>query len=457
MKADISRSTFDPGKHYLRVLMQQGRVQLDADFNEQAAILLHYLQTLAADLIGPFGGPAAGAGFEIKLDPNPVRRYHLSPGRYYVDGLLVENEGDLDSGAAGSLLPRLPDGRRSLLYLDVWEREVLPVEDGRIREVALGGLDTALRSQLVWRVRAIDKRADGSDIPETRNGDAKDWQAWLGQWQPANRGRLRAAAHRDPKDDNACLAAPEARYHGAENQLYRVEVHRGGTMKGAIAPTFKWSRDNGSVIFPVLESAGDTVGLEHLGRDSRSGLKPGDWVEFVDVVVVAQEAGDPLTLFRVEAVDPRRTTVRLQAPKPDNQPQPDVPEHDGKSAFARHAFLRRWDHQEIAKSQGGTPLQNGALRILEGENDAGWIALEDGIRIQFQPDGIYRAGDYWLIPARTATGDVEWTQGEDGRPEARKPYGADHHFAPLAVVEVDGAGKLEALQPLRKLFAPLEP
>ena len=41
MKGDFTRNTFDPDKHFLRVLMQQGRVQLDSDWNEQAAILLH--------------------------------------------------------------------------------------------------------------------------------------------------------------------------------------------------------------------------------------------------------------------------------------------------------------------------------------------------------------------------------------------------------------------------------
>ena len=38
MKGDYSRDTFDPAKHFTRVLMQQGRVQLDADWNEQAAL-----------------------------------------------------------------------------------------------------------------------------------------------------------------------------------------------------------------------------------------------------------------------------------------------------------------------------------------------------------------------------------------------------------------------------------
>ena len=65
MKGDFSRDTFNASQHFLRVLMQQGRVQLDADWNEQVAILLHYLQNLAKDLIGPSGGPSHDYGFGI--------------------------------------------------------------------------------------------------------------------------------------------------------------------------------------------------------------------------------------------------------------------------------------------------------------------------------------------------------------------------------------------------------
>ena len=36
MKADLTRNTFHPFRHFTQVLMQQGRVQLDADWNEQA-------------------------------------------------------------------------------------------------------------------------------------------------------------------------------------------------------------------------------------------------------------------------------------------------------------------------------------------------------------------------------------------------------------------------------------
>ena len=52
MKGDFSRSSFDPHKHYTSVRMQQGRVQLDADWNEQADIVLHHLRSQLKDLIG---------------------------------------------------------------------------------------------------------------------------------------------------------------------------------------------------------------------------------------------------------------------------------------------------------------------------------------------------------------------------------------------------------------------
>ena len=52
-RGDFSRDSYDRSKRFSRVLMQQGRVQLDADWNEQNDILLHYLRSLTVDLIGP--------------------------------------------------------------------------------------------------------------------------------------------------------------------------------------------------------------------------------------------------------------------------------------------------------------------------------------------------------------------------------------------------------------------
>jgi|GEM_PF-2720230 len=67
MKGDFSRLTFKPAHQYKRVLMQQGRVQLDADWNEQSAIFWQRIEAEAKDLIGSSGAPEAASGFGISV------------------------------------------------------------------------------------------------------------------------------------------------------------------------------------------------------------------------------------------------------------------------------------------------------------------------------------------------------------------------------------------------------
>ena len=93
MYGDFSRLTFVPEKHFSAVLLQQGRVLLDADANEQTAILLHALRLSTADVLGPYAGPpGADANFQISLDTStpPTKVLRIAGGRYYVHGLLCE-------------------------------------------------------------------------------------------------------------------------------------------------------------------------------------------------------------------------------------------------------------------------------------------------------------------------------------------------------------------------------
>ena len=512
MKADLTRNTFDPFKHFTRVLMQQGRVQLDADWNEQAAILLKYLQALAADLIGPHGGPVANLGFQI-VGGSDATNFAISPGHYYVDGVLCELASPfgpvpITSATNESKQFRIPawsvasfknpanyqvllsaegQGRSawttiknvtqdnvtqdgvvtvetsvgdvlnapnhkaylnsinflhqpdypiqpgtqlaqgsSLIYLDVWERLVTYAEDDSIREVALDGADTAARSKLVCQVRQMPPVASPKKAEGITAGNLKS------QFQPANRGRLMAQAKQTSTSADPCMIAPDASYRGPENQLYRVEIHTGGVYeRNTNGPTFKWSRENGSVIFPIvnLTPAGTTgtttVVLESLGRDDRLGLNEKDWVEIQDDdSVLLSTAG---SLLQVQSIDSGNLTVTLAGAT--------SPTVDQK----KHPLLRRWD-QTGDPAQGGLQLgSDNAALIFEASNDTNWLSLEDGIQIQFQPPqgsaNQYRTGDYWLIPARTATGDIEWPTGT-----ALPPDGVDHHYAPLAVINVTSQG-----------------
>ena len=463
MKGDFTRDTFDASKHFTRVLKQQGRVELDADSNEQTAILLHYLRALAADLIGPHGGPAditqtnsqqqeelvkVNCGFEMitteeRIEELPESEEKISElkellenseppllvgkGRYYVDGLLCENPDYIAfSAQPGYPFPGEPEqlnGGSNLVYLDVWERHLTYLEmedmDGKvvsIRESALNGPDTATRAQLVWQLKTTDRIGD-VDIPAELPDGYETWQKWVdenwpnhwrGQWQQLNRGLLKArAAQEPPAPEDACIIPPEARYRGAENQLYRVEIHNSGTVGNGA--TFKWSRENGSVIFPIREMSTESVTLYSLGRDERFGLRPGDWVEIIDDNYTLQNLSERLLQVDTINYDDLIVTFKGTAAVPTTV---DV---------AKHALLRRWDQR----------AETGVLDVTESTN--AWIDLEDGVQIQFQLGGTYYTGDYWLIPARTATRDVEWP-GSKNAAEARPPHGIAHHYAPLWII-----------------------
>ena len=94
MKGDFTRFTFDPRKHYSSVLMQQGRVVLDADWNEQADIQRYIRETEVIDVVGRCGSPIDSAGFKVEVAPDG-RDLILSSGRIYVNGILCELDEDL--------------------------------------------------------------------------------------------------------------------------------------------------------------------------------------------------------------------------------------------------------------------------------------------------------------------------------------------------------------------------
>jgi hypothetical protein len=469
-RGDVTRDTFDPRHHFTRVLMQQGRVLLDADWNEQTAILLHYLHALGRAIIGPYGGTPDS--FEI-LPDEPVSgaaaafELWINKGIYYVDGLLCESDTvrpysaqpDFRLGPNGEGKPVAGD---HLAYLDVWERHVTAVEDPRLREVALGGPDVTTRAQVVWQVKLLKLDAP---LANRAAAEALLLTGLTGPFSAVSAGvTMRARAIQGQPASHPCVIDAAARYRGVENQLYRVEVHRGGTAwDGAVGAdgkpaagvaTFKWSRDNSSVLLPVDRVTKDGLHLTTFGPDDRRGLQEHAWIELIDPRAVSAPAG---TLWQIATIDRDEMSITVK-------PQAGValpPQGDA------NLLVRRWDHRGTQSA----PMSQGALVLTErdGEDDALWIGLEDGVQIQFGPGAghIYRAGDYWLVPARTATGDVLWEveREADGdpvlypsgtpKPEPRPPHGIAHHYAPLAGLTFDGAGAISGQQEFRRTIAPI--
>jgi len=402
--------------------MQQGRVQLDADWNEQAIIQWLNLQKLVEDLIGEHGGPNDGFKIEPRIegDSEVTSDFMIKRGRYYVEGVMCEND-DLCPFTKQDDYP-VPEGEGIqsqgiyLVYLHVWWRHITTVEDDYIREVALKGPDTATRVKTVWQVKAKALQQGTSPSPQDIKENYEVFKELLEDETKRCTGMLKARA----------IIPPENRYRGAENQLYRVEIHRGGSaynpddnITEENCATFKWSRENGSVVFAIKELNGDIVTLEHLGRDSRFGLKEDDWVEVVDDDY--ELLGKAEDLFQVISIDPAEMQVTLSG-----SPQ-------FGSDLSKHPLLRRWDHS-AEENCGGTVI----VKIGEDE----WIELEDGVQVQFfqgESNGDkkvgFKSGEWWWIAARTATGDVEWPRDENGELVMQRPLDSGHRYAPLALVK----------------------
>src|SRR5215217_6505924 len=228
-------------------------------------------------------------------------------------------------------------------------------------------------------------------------------------WPPsASGGRLSTEVVPTPAAEDPCLLAPGGGYRGLENRLYRVEIHHGGGLGEA---TFKWSRDNGSVVFPIEEFVSDReVKVRRVGRDQVLRLRTDDWVEILDDDIEYRQdhtqegeiAGTMAQIVRPIDEEDRLLTLDRDIPT-------------SIYSVARHARIRRWDQTRDVDDDGLMTTATGP------------ISLEDGIQARFS-GGNFKVGDHWVFAARTATGDVE-------RLTDAPPRGIEHHYCRLALVK----------------------
>lgn len=436
MKADTTRTTFKKAKHYNQVVMQQGRVQLDADWNEQLDITRHRIETETIDVVGKCGAPMHSPGFHIVdkaadlKDPeeknlpenqNPpvpaAGDLLISGGRYYVDGILCEND-QITTYTRQPDLPDTPviaDDGVYLAYLDVWSRHLTAIEDPSIREVALGGPDTCTRAKTVWQVKLF--RVGPPGLPGNCSTVFNSWNEHIA----AGTGKLAARTATSAPSNEPCIVAPGAGFRRLQNQHYRVEVHLPGALGTA---TFKWSRDNGSIVTRWESQNVNDLTVSSAGRDKVLNFASGQWVELIDDT--RELLGKPGALVQLAKVEGNVLTVN---PATATEPV-DI------TKFPRNPRVRRWD----------------MVTILKPVNQD-WQDLEDGVQVQFT-NGTYKTGDYWLIPARTATADVEWPLNPvTNLPETLSPFGIHHHYCRLAVARKNGA--VWTLTDCRNIFPPL--
>ena len=550
MTSDISRQTFDHTRHYSQVVMQQGRVQLDADWNEQQDMLQYRLEMQTRDMVGQSGVPSTDGGFRVSFTPGGGDLL-ISPGRIYVDGILCEvDEGtpvemlafDGDHGVAVKNLivdgqawekgqwvellnkqrrpvrhfqisavthkeetddlliltfhtdqenPIIEDNQKAviyevrrlityttqpnypdpaftttspsglpkldlpsahpmlLVYLDVWQRHITALNDERIREVALDGPDTSSRIQTIWQAkilpfqlsRELDKllkedadksiklaelgaelkrlvdigptspesktslrkmeiQADQRAIAGEREKLAYEVVRYLGDYMPdawedlkkIPTGQLNVTTYDTDKPQSSG-------YVGLQNQLYRVEIHE--VAADGTPATFKWSHDNASIA-SVVEVKANTVIVPGTGQGGILNYSRGQIVEVVsDRTEFNGELGK---LPQITRVDTLTNLLTLDSSLGSDGAQITIRLWDGKGKVDKHRA---------------------------------WIPLDGGIKIQFS-EGTYKSGDFWLIPARTSTKEVEWPpyQAPNTHPLPQIRRGTQHHYSRLAFIRL---------------------
>ncbi len=461
MSGDYSRVRFDARGDIAGVLMQQGRVQLDSEWNEWVAVMDRRLRAESVDTFGvhPVPGftgvavvsPQTPDAFKIEAAGGNIT---IGRGRMYVDGLLAENHGggtlEFDPVlaelrgvnplaynqqpyfATPPAVPPLPAGNGPhLAYLEVWQREVTYLQQTNLVESAVG-VDTTTRWQTVWQVRFLANiGAADCHTPEDQ------FTAWQTLIRPSG-GRLSIRAEGVPPGQDPCELPPTGGYRGLENQLYRIEIHNGGAV-GAGGASFKWSRENASVASNVVEIVSHTatateLKLASLGRDAVLRFNTGDWVEILDDRrELGGENNDPLLrrgVMRKITVDDAKQSISFTPALPADL----IPAGGSDTLAARHTRVKRWDQKGTVRDANNNIITNldaaGSTGLIPVPAANVWVVLENGVQVQFSlnPAGTaFRCGDYWVSAARSADTSVETYT-------AMPPRGIHRHYARLAVV-----------------------
>src|SRR2546425_4221453 len=168
MSSDRARDTYDPSRQYRAVVAQQGRVTLDADVNEAQRIAAENVRAETLDVVGPCGTP--DDGYAVVGGKQPPD-FLVGAGTMYVGGLRVALPNQVDYAHQSEWLDQKGDPlwidqqkvglvKSEFVYLFLREQEVGAVEDVPLREVALGGPDSAQRTRLIQRFARLPVEAD---------------------------------------------------------------------------------------------------------------------------------------------------------------------------------------------------------------------------------------------------------------------------------------------------------
>jgi hypothetical protein len=426
MGSDRARVTYDPTRQYRAVVAQQGRVMVEADQNEAWTIEGERERRTLLDLVGGAGTPddgywvaSAGQGADLTAGAGTmyvggVRVELDAPVTYSQQSEWLDHDGDPDW-----VEPAVPGS--SLVLLELTEREVSATEDAALREVALGGPDTAQRLRLLQRIKRIGTAARTCDGAMAEA--ASHWQVGGRDFSPTtmvlgSSALLQVGLPAQGPPPDACDPAPIDGYLGAENQLIRVQVTDTGSLL--------WGFDDASFLYRVDVVNSQLVTLRSRPPDAFHQPRAGQAVELLrsaawltDTDLIASATGHVLTL--TGAYDPESQQVPL--PLPLDSVLTDA-------AKTPQVFLRVWE-EELTFAPG-TPVTLGTT------------GLE--VTLTSQGGAPFHPGDFWLFAVRPSTPAVVYPDRYLTSPQP--PDGPRTWVCPLAVIQV-GDGRLDVVEDCR--------
>lgn len=477
MKGDFSRKTFKKEKNYSGVLKQQGRVSLDADWNESIDIIAHQRQTRTADTIGVCGAPIHSSGFAIRHpgDGNPDNLL-ITTGRFYVEGLLCELH---------------PTGSVSIEFVSATKAKLkeLKIDQAKIQPKRWIVISTKEHSNgMVTKVTRVDKRKnvitidpsvpadylsetapilrllilyrdqpDYPEVPKWTPEPGKTYLVYLDVWQ------RHITAIEDPEILEVALKGPDTDTRIKE--ISRVEIFPEPVEFEECKDVIPFDR-----LFPPSSArlktqvvAGTTPedpcliaeGVGYRGLENRLyrveihqggdvGTAKFKWSRDNGSIAYAiqefiPDETDPTKVFKVKLKQIGRDKI-LKIKENDwleisgDETDFDV-ENAGTISQVTHvdeaqriltlsvdvAQHKDEDHPKVRRWDTGIDTVTSPTLTASGP-----INLEDGVQISFA-GGNFRVGDYWVFAARTTTGEVEELDYEP-------PQGIKHHYCKLALV-----------------------
>jgi len=423
MKGDFSFLPFGTEPRYSGVLHQQGRVLLDRDWNEAAAIAARWRSEVGRDSFGAgvLAVPATGIGAFRVLKANSdgsVIRIDLDAGRAWADGLSLTLDAPASFAASYFGPPfqtpqadpiTIVDGSRDLVVLEVWEDSVSGFQDPlNLIEPALGGPDTTERTQAFINLKLL--RLGPNDDCSAVAGLADDFSA---------KGRLTVSPAPVLTITGDCPLEAGGGYTGLEHYLYRIEIAAPGAAGQA---RFKWSQWNGGLVGRGVYASGTPgSGTVTITANDQMINHCGVMEFYLEALAFDPALGSWRITFSADATlaqDGVLALINVQGSWPASTPAT--------------GFFRLWNGIALI-----TDFPAGGIDPVE---------LKDGIRIEFDPatagNANYQPGDYWTFPVRASGVAFEppvW-------PSQAPPQGLLHHRVALAILNWNAASPVTLTQ-----------